>query len=57
MPSTKTTQMEEALRRLLAASELPPPDEVAHRDDGTLLALWHDRKVAVVVEPDEVAGA
>ena len=50
MPTT--TEMEHALRRLLAESDLPEPDEVAHREDGSILALWHDRKIAVVVEPD-----
>ncbi len=46
-----TSEMERALRRLLADRDLPEPDEVAHREDGSILVLWHERRVAVVVEP------
>ena len=52
MPTTQT--MEEALRRLLAENGLPAPDAVEHHDDGSIVALWHDRKVAVVVEPGDL---
>ena len=46
-----THEMEEALRRLLTTSDLPEPDEIVHRSDGSILALWHDSKLAVVVDP------
>ena len=49
---SSTTELEGALRRLCTESGLPEPDEIAHREDGSILALWHDRKVAVVVEPE-----
>ena len=52
MATTRTTELERALRRLLADRDLPQPDEVAHREDGSILALWHDRRLAVVVEPE-----
>ncbi len=46
----ETTETERALRRLLAERDLPQPDEVVRREDGSILALWHDRKVAVVIQ-------
>ncbi len=51
MPTTD--EMEEALRRLLTNADLPLPDAVEHRDDGSIVALWHDERLAVVVDPDE----
>jgi hypothetical protein len=41
----------EALMRLLADHDLPTPDDLLHEPDGSVVALWHDRKLAVVVEP------
>lgn len=42
---------ERKLRRLLEDYGLPEPDEVV-RGERTIELLWHDRKVAVVVELD-----
>lgn len=41
------------LRRLLEQAGLPLPDRVEHQPDGSVLALWDDQRLAVVVEPDE----
>ncbi len=40
---------ERRLRELLADSGLPTPDEVEHCERSVRF-LWHDRKVAVVVD-------
>jgi hypothetical protein len=42
-------EAEARFRQLLADNDLPEPDEVEHRP-GELLFLYHDRKLAVVVE-------
>jgi hypothetical protein len=46
-----------ALMRLLADHDLPLPDDLLHEEDGSVVALWHDRKLAVVVEPGPAAEA
>jgi hypothetical protein len=43
---------EGAMRELLSESGLPPPDEVEYRDRSIVL-LWHEMKLAVVVELDD----
>lgn len=48
----ETDDLEDALRRLCAEGDLPAPDDVIHRDDGSIVALWREPKVAVIVEPD-----
>ena len=53
MPTTH--EVEERLRELLAANDVPAPDAVEHRADGSVLALWHAQKVAIVIEPDELS--
>jgi hypothetical protein len=50
MPTTD--EMEDGFRRLLADNDLPAPDEVEHHADGSIVALWHGPKLAVVVESD-----
>jgi hypothetical protein len=47
--------MEVAMRDLCARAELPQPDEVLPHEDGGIVCLWHDEKVAIVVDPDEPA--
>jgi hypothetical protein len=42
-------EAERRMRQLLADAGLPLPDEVQHGETSIRL-LWHDRKVAVVVE-------
>ncbi len=39
------------MRRLLEDNGLPAPDEVVYGEDEVTF-LWHDRKVALVVEID-----
>jgi hypothetical protein len=46
-------EMDIALRRLLEDYQLPAPDRIEHQPDGTVLALWDDQKLAVVVEPGD----
>jgi hypothetical protein len=48
-PSDHARDAETRFRQLLADNDLPEPDEVEHRP-GELLFLYHDRKLAVVVE-------
>jgi len=46
---TRAAQAEHAIRRLLRDHDLPEPDTVLDEGD-ELLLLWHDRKLALVVE-------
>jgi len=41
---------ERAMRRLLREHDLPQPDEVLDHEDGGIVCLWHEPKVAVVVD-------
>ena len=42
---------ERGLKHLAAEAGLPEPDEVEYRDaDGEVVLLWHELKLAVVVE-------
>jgi hypothetical protein len=43
-------QAERAMRQLLADHDLPEPDEILDHDDGGIVCLWHEPKVAVVVD-------
>jgi hypothetical protein len=47
--SPRALEAEARFRQLLADNDLPEPDEVEHRP-GELLFLYHDRRLAVVVE-------
>ncbi len=54
MPVTGPTDDPEAtLRRLLRENSLPQPDEVLPEEDGGILCLWHEQKVAVIIEVGE----
>jgi hypothetical protein len=47
-------QVERKVRELCRSQGLPQPDEFIEADDAEeVLALWHDRKVALVIELDE----
>jgi hypothetical protein len=43
---------ERAMRELLTGEGLPQPDEVEYRD-ASIVLLWHDTKLAVVVELED----
>jgi hypothetical protein len=43
-------EAERAMRRLLRDHDLPEPDEVLDHDDGGIVCLWHEPKVALVVD-------
>ena len=43
-------QAERAMRELLADHDLPEPDEILDHEDGGIVCLWHEPKVAVVVD-------
>ena len=43
-------QAERAMRQLLADHDLPEPDEILDHEDGGIVCLWHEPKVAVVVD-------
>jgi hypothetical protein len=53
-PIDRKQQAERRMLRLLEDSGLPRPDEVDYGDQ-CVRFLWHDLKVAVVVELDEFA--
>ena len=48
----KKQRAERKMLRLLEDAGLPAPDEV-HYGENCVRLLWHDRKVAVVVELDD----
>jgi len=41
---------ERDFRRLLREHSLPEPDEVRPHEDGGILCLWHEEKLAVIVD-------
>jgi hypothetical protein len=41
---------ERAMRCLLREHELPEPDEILDHEDGGIVCLWHEPKVAIVVD-------
>jgi hypothetical protein len=43
-------ETERAMRRLLREHDLPEPDEILDHDDGGIVCLWHEPKVAIVVD-------
>jgi hypothetical protein len=56
-PTSRAVDAERRLRELLAESGLPAPDEVRHdHDAGEVLFLFHEHKLAVVIDLEE-AGA
>jgi hypothetical protein len=45
-------EIEDRFRQLLENEDLPKPDEVRiDPETGEVLFLWHDRKVAVALDP------
>lgn len=40
------------MRELLRAAEIPEPDEILPHDDG-IVCLWHEQKLAVVVDLED----
>jgi hypothetical protein len=47
---TGRDEAERAMRRLLREHELPEPDEILDHEDGGIVCLWHEPKVAIVVD-------
>jgi hypothetical protein len=45
--------MEASMRRLLSEHDLPQPDEICPHEDGGVVCLWHEQKVAVIIDPDD----
>ena len=48
---TRRLKVEQAVRRLLEREQLPEPDEIEHRENSIVL-LWHEQMLAVVVDLD-----
>jgi hypothetical protein len=42
-------EAEHAMRRLLREHDLPEPDDILDHEDG-IVCLWHEPKVAIIVE-------
>lgn len=42
-------EAERAMRRLLREHDLPEPDDILDHEDG-IVCLWHEPKVAIIVE-------
>jgi hypothetical protein len=51
LPPTRENA-ERLMRRLLRDNDLPQPDEILPHEDG-ILCLWHEPKVAVVIDLEE----
>jgi hypothetical protein len=51
VPTEQHAEAERAMRALLDDAGLPAPDAVEY-DDASVLFLWHDKKLAVVVDLD-----
>jgi hypothetical protein len=50
-------QIEEKFRGLLQEAELPEPDEVQkNTETGELTFRWHERKLEIVVGPEEAGS-
>jgi hypothetical protein len=49
-------EAESAMRRLLRDHDLPEPDEVLDHEDGGIVCLWHEPKVAIVVDLESRAA-
>ena len=51
-PSPRHEAAEAGFRRMVETADLPPPDEVEYTP-GSLTFLWHEPKLAVVVDLDD----
>jgi hypothetical protein len=49
-------EAERAMRRLLREHDLPEPDEILDHEEGGIVCLWHEPKVAIVVELEQRAA-
>jgi hypothetical protein len=49
-------EAERAMRSLLRAHDLPEPDEILDHEDGGIVCLWHEPKVALVVDVEQRAA-
>ena len=47
-------EMEAAMRQMLERGGLAQPDLVLPHEDGGIVCLWHEQRLAVVVDPDEL---
>jgi hypothetical protein len=43
-------EAERAMLRLLREHDLPEPDEILDHEEGGIVCLWHEPKVAIVVD-------
>jgi hypothetical protein len=43
-------EAERAMRRRLREHDLPEPDQILDHEDGGIVCLWHEPKVAIVVD-------
>ena len=57
MEDPSRDEMEAAMRRLLDEGGLAQPDEIRPHPDGGIVCLWHEQKLAVIVDPDPPEGA
>ena len=56
MPITSEHEAaERSLRELLPRTGLPQPDEVEYREESVVF-LWHETKLAVVIDLDGTTG-
>ena len=53
--TTEHEAAERDMRELLEQAELPQPDEVEYRER-SILMLWHETKLAVVIDLDDPPG-
>jgi hypothetical protein len=55
-PTTRHHEAEAAFRRLIDDGEFAEPDEVRY-DDDSVVFLWHEPKLAVVVDLEDAPEA
>jgi hypothetical protein len=48
-------EIERGMRRLLREHDLPQPDDILDHEDGGIICLWHESKVAIIVDPTPAA--
>jgi hypothetical protein len=53
--TSRHREVESRFRELLADAELPAPDDVGYESESVVF-YWHEPKVAVVVDFDDVAA-
>jgi hypothetical protein len=50
LPQFTRREAERAMLRLLRDNDLPEPDDILDHEDGGIVCLWHEPKVAIVVD-------